>query len=173
MEEVTKDKKVQRAVLVRLQKWCGLRDRSEREARLKMREWMVKMPPELQGSSLESLEETWIAQLHEDGFLDERRCAESYTRIHLVQKGWGPLKIKAGLMARGVSSAMADEAISEISNEQWLRKAVDLARRRRNELSSHRDRVIRWLLQRGFPQQVVWAALEAIHTDTNGGPLES
>ena len=134
---------------------------------------MVKMSPRLKGSSLESLEESCIAQLHEDGFLDERRCAESYTRIHLVQKGWGPLKIKAGLMARGVSSAMADQTISEIPNEQWLGKAVDLAQRRRDELSSHRDRVIRWLLQRGFPQHVVWAALEAVDIDPTGGPLES
>ena len=28
------------------------------------------------------------------------------------------------------------------------------------ELEKHRDRVVRWLMQRGFPQRMVWTALD-------------
>ena len=44
MEQELKEKKAQTAVLARLQKWCGIRDRSEREARLKADELMAKIP---------------------------------------------------------------------------------------------------------------------------------
>jgi len=173
VEQELKEKKAQIAVLARLQKWCGIRDRSEREAELKARELMAKLPAFASQELREHAQEAMLSTLREEGFLDDARCAASYARVHHEHKGWGPLKVKAGLLARGVSGRMADEAIGAIHDEHWQEKAEQLLRRRQSELRDHRDRVVRWLIQRGFPQHMVWSALASIESERDGDALES
>ena len=162
MEQDLKEKKAQTAGLARLQKWCGLRDRTEREVREKMREVIGKMPTPPSASRAEVWSEDWMLALREDHYVDDARCAESYTRVHHEHKSWGPLKIKAGLASRGVNGSVADRAIQAIPEEQWQASANRLLARREDELEAHQDRVIRWLMQRGFPQRMVWTALDHV-----------
>ena len=173
MEQELKEKKAQTAVLARLQKWCGIRDRSEREARLKSDELLAKIPALAPQGVREEVQEAMLIALKEDGFLDDARCAASYARVHHEHKGWGPLKVKAGLMSRGIAGRVADDAIRGIPEDAWREKAELLLRRRQSELEGHRDRVIRWLMQRGFPQHMVWSVLDRVESDLDGGPLES
>jgi len=173
VEQELKEKKAQTAVLVRLQKWCGIRDRSEQEARLKADEWMAKVPALASQEVREEVQEAVLAALKEDGFLDDTRCAASYARVHHEHKGWGPLKVKAGLMSRGISGRVADDAIRDIPEDAWQEKAELLLRRRQAELAGHRDRVVRWLMQRGFPQHMVWSALDRVESELGGEALES
>ena len=173
MEQELKEKKAQTAVLARLQKWCGIRDRSEREARLKSDELLAKIPALAPQGVREEVQEAMLIALKEDGFLDDARCAASYARVHHEHKGWGPLKVKAGLMSRGIAGRVADDAIRDIPEDAWREKAELLLRRRQSELEGHRDRVIRWLMQRGFPQHMVWSVLDRVESDLDGGPLES
>ena len=114
-----------------------------------------------------------LIALKEDGFVDDARCAASYARVHHEHKGWGPLKVKAGLMSRGIAGRVADDAIRDIPEYAWREKAELLLRRRQSELEGHRDRVVRWLMQRGFPQHMVWSVLDRVESDLDGGPLES
>ena len=173
MEQELKEKKAQTAVLARLQKWCGIRDRSEREARLKADEWMAKIPALASQDVRVDAEEAMLAALKEDGFLDDTRCAGSYARVHHEHKGWGPLKVKAGLMSRGISGHVADGAIRDIPEDAWQEKAELLLCRRQSELEGHRDRVVRWLMQRGFPQHMVWSALDRVESERGDEALES
>jgi len=166
VEQELKEKKAQTAGLARLQKWCGVRDRTEQEARTKIKEVLSKMSEPPAPSKGLDWEEDWVESLLQDGFLDDARCAESYTRVHLEYKRWGPLKIKAGLRARGVSSAVAEAALRTVPTGQWQDAANELARRRVAELEANRDRVIRWLLQRGFTQSTVWTALDGLESDS-------
>jgi len=167
VEQDLKEKKAQTVGLARLQKWCGLRDRTEREVRDKMREVMAKMASPPGPWQAEDWAEVWMSALREDNYVDDARCAESYTRVHHEHKSWGPLKIKAGLASRGVSGGVADRAIQAIPEDQWQASATRLLARRQDELEAHQDRVIRWLMQRGFPQRMVWAALDHV-TKTAG-----
>ncbi|MEE2919202.1 MAG: regulatory protein RecX [Bacteroidota bacterium] len=173
MQTELKEKKAQTAMLARLQKWCGLRDRSEREARFKADELMVKMAPWLPQQRREAIVEMTMATLKQGAFLDDTRCAESYTHAHFEHKGWGPLKVKAGLIARGISGRAADEAIRVILDDAWQDKAELLLRRRQSELQDHRDRLVRWLMQRGFPQHMVWSVLDRVESELGGEAVES
>ena len=173
MEQELKEKKAQTAVLARLQKWCGIRDRSEREARLKADELLAKIPALSPNGVREEVQEAMLIALKEDGFLDDARCAASYARVHHEHKGWGPLKVKAGLMSRGIAGRVADDAIRGIPEDAWREKAELLLRRRQSELEGHRDRVVRWLMQRGFPQHMVWSVLDHVESDMGGRALES
>ena len=166
MEQDLKEKKAQTAGLARLQKWCGVRDRTEQEARSKIKEILSRMSEPPAPSTALGWEEDWVESLLGEGYLDDARCAESYTRVHLEHKRWGPLKIKAGLRARGVSSAVAEGALRTVPTGQWQDAADELARRRVAELEANRDRVIRWLLQRGFTQSMVWTALDGLESDS-------
>lgn len=165
VEQDLKEKKAQTAGLARLQKWCGVRDRTEQEARSKIKEIVSKMNEPPSASTALDWEEDWVESLRGEGYLDDARCAESYTRVHLEHKRWGPLKIKAGLRARGVSSTVAEAGLRTVPTGQWQDAADELARRRVAELEANRDRVIRWLLQRGFPQPMVWTALDGLESD--------
>lgn len=160
VEQDLKEKKAQIAGLARVQKWCGLRDRTERELREKMREVMDNMAVQLTPEKAEDLAEEWMTILKEAKYVDDARCAESYTRVHHEHKRWGPLKIRAGLASRGIQGTLADQAIQTISEAQWQASANSLIAKRAMELEKHRDRVVRWLMQRGFPQRMVWTALD-------------
>ena len=119
------------AVLERMRAWCGMRDRSEREAKEKLKGLLAKMEPLPAATLRAKWMCDWMDLLVEEGSLDDARCADSYVRVHLEHKSWGPLKIKAGLSAR-----------------------------RADELATRRPRVVRWLLGRGFPQRMVLNALD-------------
>ena len=129
-----------------------------------MKEILSKTVPPPSSDWAKKWEEDWLESLHAEGYLDEARCAESYTRTHLEHKRWGPLKIKAGLRARGLSNAAIDKAVQAVPDQDWQRAADELARRRSGELEEHRDRVFRWLLQRGFPQAIVWTAFDRLES---------
>ena len=165
VEQELKEKKVQMAGLARLQKWCGVRDRTQQEVLVKMEEILAKLSERPSSSNAEAWREAWLASLVSEGFVDDARCAESYTRVHVEHKLWGPLKIKAGLRARGISSTDAEKALRAVPAGRWQEAANELVRRRATELEANRDRVIRWLLQRGFPQSMVWAALDSLKFD--------
>jgi SOS response regulatory protein OraA/RecX len=156
----SKQKKALKVALDRVRKWCGLRDRSEREAMAKFQEVLRKMDPSPSSSEADS----WVANgmdlLLAEGFVDDARCAESYTRVHLEHKSWGPLKIRAGLSARGVASQHIDRAIANFDETRWQAAANALLSRRAEDLEAHRERVLRWLMQRGFPQRMVLRALK-------------
>ena len=89
MEQDLKEKKAQTAGLARLQKWCGLRDRTEREVQEKMREVLGKMATPPTAVQAETWTEGWMTALREDRYVDDARCAESYTRVHHAESQAG------------------------------------------------------------------------------------
>ena len=168
VEQDLKEKRAAAAALARVQKWCALRDRTMHETHVKLREVASAVEALSESGSKENWVEECAASLAREGYVDDTRCAESYTRTHLEHKSWGPLKIKAGLASRGVSGAVADRAIAEVPQGQWQDAVDRLVQRRASEVQDHRDRVIRWLLQRGFPQRMVWTSLDSLSSDNLG-----
>ncbi len=160
MEQDLKEKRAAAAALARVQKWCALRDRTVHETHVKLREVASAVEALSEPGSKENWVEECAASLAREGYVD--------TRTHLEHKSWGPLKIKAGLASRGVSGAVADRAIAEVPEAQWQDAVDRLAQRRASEVQDHRDRVIRWLLQRGFPQRMVWTSLDSLSSDNLG-----
>ena len=111
VESELKEPKPSAAVLERMRAWCGMRDRSEREAEEKLKGLLAKMEPLPAATLRAQWVCDWMDLLVEEGSLDDARCADSYVRVHLEHKSWGPLKIKAGLSARGVARIHIDRAL--------------------------------------------------------------
>lgn len=87
------------------------RDHSEAELARKLR---------AKGFADESIEAA-MAQLRSDGYLNDERFVEIYTRYRL-NSGRGPVSIVQELLAKGVSKALISAQIAAFST-QWLAAA--------------------------------------------------
>ncbi len=101
-----------------------------------------------------------VERLAESGLLSDERFAESYVRSR-VERGQGPVKIRAGLLARGVADALIDSALGHL-DEFWLQRArAALDKRFGDEAPADAHecgRRLRFLSQRGYPADVAYRA---------------
>ncbi len=107
-----------------------------------------------------------LDHLEAQGWLSDERFAEIYARQRL-DAGFGPLRIRAELEQRGVSSTPA--ALEGVDETTWCRMALK-QRRQRFGLSGDLDwkekgRQGRFLAQRGFSMSQIERALGASDTD--------
>ncbi len=96
--------------------------------------------------------ETVLAELQAQGWLNEQRFAEVYA-ANRADKGYGPLRIRSELRARGVTDPIIDPILAQL-DDIWLARLRNLSRKRfgNNPPRSlaERARRQRFLRQRGF-----------------------
>lgn len=98
-----------------------------------------------------------VHQLTADGLQNNQRFAENY--IHYRQnKGYGPLKIQAELMARGLSEELIEHLLN-ITDNAWFLKAREAWQKRFKgqvpDDMKNRARQMRFLQQRGFTRDQI------------------
>jgi regulatory protein len=102
-----------------------------------------------------------VAALGEASYVSDVRFAEGFVRAR-VERGHGPLRIRAELRERGIADALADEVLTETA-AYWLMRA-QRARRKRFGAAvpierGEWNRQARFLAQRGFPADLIFRAL--------------
>jgi regulatory protein len=115
-----------------------------------------------------------LSRLTELGYVDDAAFASGLVRRR--GRSHGALAIAGDLAARGVSRAVAGEALTGLDGEVQLAAATDLARRLagRSEPASEIDLLARIgpkLLRRGFPRGVIRSACHLVWAET-GPSLE-
>ena len=135
------------------------RDHARAELKRKLRRY--DPPPEV----LEGV----IAHLAERGYLDDVRFARVVTGSLTRAGSHGPAAIRAKLQARGVDRGLIDDAL-EGAEADWDEACLALARKRSEDLEDPRarDRVVRFLLRRGFPPGVVFQTLARVREERRG-----
>ena len=126
------------------------REHSPRELRLKL-EQRGFLPGAIQPG---------LEQLREQGYLSEARFAESLAR-HRLSQGYGELRIRAELRQHELGSELIGQAVDALDAD-WPELAAAQARRHFGTLPDRpdaRQRIQRYLIQRGFPPAAVRAAL--------------
>jgi regulatory protein len=99
------------------------------------------------------------------GLLDDRRNARRFAELRAVSKGWGPRRIEAELVRRGVGSELAREvaALDHDLEAEALTMAMRRLERRAAprwwRLHDRRGRMLSSLIGRGFDPDT---ALEAV-----------
>lgn len=152
-----------RDYLVRL---LGRRDHSASELKKKAlarnREW-----------NAEEIE-TEIGSLADKGYLDEERFVRSYVVDKLRLNRWGPVRIRAGLLGKGIDPQLADRILREENDDLELgRICVDLAVRRKYRFAGEenegkrRMKIAAWLQRRGFTHSTIRKALPDIIEQLN------
>ncbi len=134
---------------------------SEEELRCKLRK---------RGFASEEVEQE-VARLLRAGLLSDLELARMVMRAKLAS-GHGRRAIYAALRQRGVEGEVGERALAELSpedEEQALSRAVEkaLSRFEKGKASHRRQKVVRYLLRRGFGLS---AALRA--TEFLGGELD-
>ncbi len=103
----------------------------------------------------DTLIEEALAGLATDNLLSDERFAEEYVRSY-AGRGQGPLKIRHGLVARGIEPQRADRLLYNADHD-WQALAEEARRRRFGSVIpaeyKERARQARFLQQRGFDHE--------------------
>lgn len=145
------------AVLLKLEAYCAYQDRCSFEVNQKLGEFSLS--PEDNHKI--------IHHLITKRFLDDKRFAESFCSGKFKIKKWGRLKIKQSLRLKKLTEEQIQYGMHEaIDADKYWDTLVDLAQRKWNETEREKDvfkrkaKVIRFLAQRGFEQDLIFAALD-------------
>jgi len=114
---------------------------------------------------------TTIARLKQYGYLDDRRFAETYSRLRRENKGYGKFRVLRELRGRRVAPALAEKTVADafrdadetVLIEQFLRRKLRYSgappalddRRRLASLQS-------MLLRAGFSSGKIWTVLRQL-----------
>lgn len=118
---------------------------------------------ERSGTSAQARAEEIVASLVADGFVDERRYAAAFARDKSSLAGWGPIKIRQMLRAKGIPDETIREALGDIDPERAddkLRRLLDAKRRTLEGDPAMKLKLIRFALSRGYDYDAVEKALK-------------
>ncbi|WP_456426047.1 regulatory protein RecX [Desulfurobacterium sp.] len=89
-----------------------------------------------------------IKHLKENGYLSDYRVGFNYA-ISKMEKGWGKRKIRFHMVQKGITEEIADRILMEIEFDYSFIKKT-LRKRFGDNLHTKREKVTRFLQQRGF-----------------------
>ncbi|MBQ9661042.1 MAG: RecX family transcriptional regulator [Bacteroidales bacterium] len=106
-----------------------------------------------------------VGALVEEGYVDDRRYAAAYAREKSSLSGWGPVKIRSALLARGVARDAVLAALEEIDPERAtakLEKVLETKWKALRDDPQGRLKLIRFALSRGYDYEPVRPLIERI-----------
>jgi regulatory protein len=133
-------------------RYLGKRERTTRELRSHLAARDVE----------EAVAEEAIAELREQGYVDDGRYARLFVEDKRRLEGWGRDRIVRALHERGLEHDVIDDAISGFDAADELAQALELLRRRCPEPPverRERERALGILLRKGYEPEL---ALEAL-----------
>ena len=106
-----------------------------------------------------------LASLKEDRYVDNARYAAAYARDKANFQGWGPVKIRFQLRAKGVSEADITQALQEIEPakaEEKMEKVLAAKAKTLQGDPQFRLKLLKFGLTRGYDYDDVEAAVSKI-----------
>ena len=146
--------------------WRALnrRDRTEGELRRMLADKRVE-PDAIEAA---------IAELVEQGYVDDARYAQRFAEDRRRLDGWGSERIERRLLTLGVATEHVAAAVAAQDGETELEAAVEILRRRVPkvpETRRERDRALGLLLRRGYDAETAFDALRRF-AGVSGEPLD-
>ncbi len=109
----------------------------------------------------ESISSETVRSLISEGLVDDERYSRMWVSSRLRRKAEGPSKLTASLLARGIARETAERVIAslmeEISPKELLMRAIESMH---HKTGMTEEKMIRALISRGFPYQMVRNHLE-------------
>ena len=113
--------------------------------------------------------ERMISYLRKNRYLDDDRYARAFAVDKVRFSGWGRLKVRMGLRAKGLEDAAVAQALEYIPDSDYLEalRKVMGAKARSLDLTDIKDRqkLYRHMASRGFESQLILAAKRAMLKD--------
>ena len=123
------------------------------------RELLIKLK---QKSYEERLIKLVLNELKEKSFIDDQVFANHFIEEKLKRKRWGNNKIRSALFSKGVSASIIDEVLKSFNSEEdqneaalsLAQKKYDKLRLRESDERKLKQKIISFLLSRGFDYEV-------------------
>lgn len=99
-----------------------------------------------------------VEALQADKYIDDARYAAAYAREKATLQGWGPVKIRFQLRAKGVSDEVIAAALEEVEPEKADARLAKLLEAKAKTLKGDpqgRLKLIKFALSRGYDYDVV------------------
>ncbi len=106
-----------------------------------------------------------VESLVQERYVDDTRYAAAFAREKASLQGWGPVKIRFQLRAKGISEASISAALQEVDASRAsdrLEKLLQGKLRTLEEDPQRKLKLIRFALSRGYEYSDVEAALSRI-----------
>ena len=99
-------------------------------------------------------------RLVKEGFIDEARYAIAFVRDKFRYNRWGRVRIAQELRLKGIMQTLIDEALNEISDEDYETALVSLIRKKQPSVKGQNDyevkvKLMRFAISRGFEMDIV------------------
>lgn len=140
--------------LLKVANYCAYQERCHSEVLEKLSEWGIW------GIDAQEI----LLTLIEQNYLNEERFAIAFAGGKFRVKHWGKVKIKLELKQRDISEYCLNKALNEISDQDYLHtlnEQIDKkwAETKDKNLLSKRAKVARYVIGKGFEQDLIWNIL--------------
>ncbi|MFC4077913.1 RecX family transcriptional regulator [Salinithrix halophila] len=117
-----------------------------------------------------------IAEMKKQGYLDDRRFAESWVEERRRTKGYGVAMLRQELKQKGISEEVVAEAVGDLGQDEEREVAQQVAEKRYRRLRGHpwpavERRLGQYLFRRGFASSLVYSLLRE-YRDRHGEERE-
>jgi len=143
--------------------FCEYQERSKQEVAERLNEWGVD----------ESLIPSLIEQLEANNYIHEGRFAREYAHGKFKIKGWGKIRIRQGLLRKGIPENLIVEGLKSIDEEEYISKVQSLIQKKM-EMEEEKEKeeemplndyqknhkVAKYILSHGFEPDLVWKFLK-------------
>ncbi len=134
--------------------YCAYQERCHNEVLEKLSEWGIW------GIDAQEI----LLTLIEQNYLNEERFAIAFAGGKFRVKHWGKVKIKLELKQRDISEYCLNKALNEISDQDYLHtlnEQIDKkwAETKDKNLLSKRAKVAKYVIGKGFEQDLIWNIL--------------
>lgn len=133
--------------------YCAYQERTQQEVRNKLYNL---------GLYSDEVEEV-LTELITENFVNEERYAKAFARGKFRYKQWGRKKITYALKQKKISTYCIDQALHEISEEEYEQEILRLIEKKSSQLSGDvfivKNKIARYLIGKGFEQELVWSFL--------------
>lgn len=138
-------------IVKKLQRYCVYQDRCHKDVTDKMK--LMKIPY--------TLYDNVLVELIKDDFLNEERFAFSFIRGKFRIKQWGKIKLKNELFQRNITSALINNALGQINDEDYNKTFDELALKKFNYLNQDtslksKKKFISYLQYRGWENDLIF-----------------
>jgi regulatory protein len=138
-------------ILNKMFRYCSYQERSVFDVRKQLEKYQADGP----------LIKQIIEKLIDEGFLNEKRFAETYTVGKLRSNSWGRIKIMQGLRERSIDHQIIDDAIESIDRSEYQNIIEKLIRKKLKMIRDTdpyiiKNKVARYIISKGFESHLVW-----------------
>lgn len=160
MDKRTKKNLSDEALMLRMRKYCALRERSYKEIHKKLSELGI----------LDDKAPIIIKKLEQEGFLNEKRYAEAYARGKFRNKKWGKRKIETELKKQGIGEELLQKGLQEINQADYIQVLDNLLAKKWKQIQAKPigetyisddlfspavQKLLTYAIQKGFEYEVV------------------